>query len=133
VPEGECNAFAKTPKPYGQNLNEWLVCASLQCVAYQTLSELSAHLTSPISALSRIIDRVENQKLVKCKRSATDGRSIKVALTIKGSNWRCASFPLRGNIYTLSLVIKLKEIFEYFAPRCSSYATTPVRLMTLLD
>jgi MarR family transcriptional regulator, organic hydroperoxide resistance regulator len=78
------NAFAKALKPFGLNLSEWRVCASLLYVPQQTVSELSLHATSDISALSRIIDRLESQELVKRERSATDGRSIRIALTRKG-------------------------------------------------
>ena len=78
------NAFAKAVKPYGLNLSEWRVCASLLYVPHQTLSELSVHATLDISALSRIIDRLESQELVRREKSATDGRSIRIALTDKG-------------------------------------------------
>ena len=78
------NAFAKALKPFGLNLSEWRVCASLLYVPGQTLSELSLHASSDISALSRIIDRLEGQELVRRERSATDGRSIRVVLTKKG-------------------------------------------------
>lgn len=78
------NAFAKAVKPYGLNLSEWRVCASLLYVPHQTLSELSLHATSDISALSRIIDRLESQELVRREKSATDGRSIRIALTDRG-------------------------------------------------
>lgn len=78
------NAFAKALKPFGLNLSEWRVCASLLYVPHQTLSELSVHATSDISALSRIIDRLESQDLVKREKSTTDGRSIRIALTSKG-------------------------------------------------
>jgi MarR family transcriptional regulator, organic hydroperoxide resistance regulator len=78
------NAFAKALKPFGLNLSEWRVCASLLYVPHQTLSELSVHATSDISALSRIIDRLESQELVKREKSTTDGRSIRIALTSKG-------------------------------------------------
>ena len=78
------NAFAKALKAFDLNLSEWRVCASLLYVPRQTLSELSVHSSSDISALSRIIDRLESQDLVKRERSATDGRSIKIVLTRKG-------------------------------------------------
>ncbi|WP_043420223.1 MarR family winged helix-turn-helix transcriptional regulator [Cupriavidus basilensis] len=78
------NAFSKALKPFGLNLSEWRVCASLLYVPRQTLSELSLHASSDISALSRIIDRLESQELVSRERSTTDGRSIRAILTKKG-------------------------------------------------
>ncbi|KAA1003802.1 MarR family transcriptional regulator [Paraburkholderia panacisoli] len=78
------NSFAKALKAFGLNLSEWRVCASLLYVPHQTVSELSVHASSDISALSRIVDRLESQELVRRERSSTDGRSIRIALTIKG-------------------------------------------------
>jgi|SRR5579863_8158080 DNA-binding MarR family transcriptional regulator len=88
------NAFAKALKPFDLNLSEWRVCASLLYVPRQTLSELSVHSTSDISALSRIIDRLESQDLVKRERSATDGRSIKIVLTTKGEELAQSIVPI---------------------------------------
>jgi MarR family transcriptional regulator, organic hydroperoxide resistance regulator len=88
------NAFAKALKPFGLNLSEWRVCASLLYVPHQTLSELSVHATSDISALSRIIDRLESQELVKRVRSTTDGRSIRIALTSKGDELALRIVPV---------------------------------------
>ena len=88
------NAFAKALKPFGLNLSEWRVCASLLYVPHQTLSELSVHATSDISALSRIIDRLESQELVKREKSTTDGRSIRIALTSKGDELAMSILPV---------------------------------------
>lgn len=88
------NAFAKALKPFGLSLSEWRVCASLLYVPLQSLSELSAHATSDISALSRIIDRLEGQELVSREKSATDGRSIRVALTKKGEELALSIVPI---------------------------------------
>ncbi|HEX7907566.1 MAG TPA: MarR family transcriptional regulator [Paraburkholderia sp.] len=88
------NAFAKALKPFGLSLSEWRVCASLLYVPRQTLSELSLHATPDISALSRIIDRLENEELVKRERSATDGRSIRIALTQKGEELALRIVPV---------------------------------------
>jgi DNA-binding MarR family transcriptional regulator len=88
------NAFAKALKPFGLNLSEWRVCASLLYVPHQTLSELSLHATPDISALSRIIDRLENEDLVKREKSATDGRSIRIALTRQGEELALRIVPV---------------------------------------
>ncbi|WP_244222993.1 MarR family winged helix-turn-helix transcriptional regulator [Cupriavidus lacunae] len=88
------NAFAKALKPFGLNLSEWRVCASLLYVPGQTLSELSLHASSDTSALSRIIDRLESQALVRREKSTTDGRSIRVVLTEKGQALALSIVPL---------------------------------------
>jgi DNA-binding MarR family transcriptional regulator len=58
------------------------------------LSELSVHASSDISALSRIIDRLEDQELVRRERSETDGRSIRVVLTGKGEELALRIVPV---------------------------------------
>jgi DNA-binding MarR family transcriptional regulator len=88
------NAFAKALKPFGLNLSEWRVCASLLYVPHQSLTELSQHATTDTSALSRILDRLEIQELVKRDKSATDGRSIRIALTRKGKELAQSIVPL---------------------------------------
>jgi|ERR1700686_906617 DNA-binding MarR family transcriptional regulator len=88
------NAFSKALKPFGLNLSEWRVCASLLYVPGQTLSELSVHASSDISALSRIIDRLEDQGLVRRERSETDGRSIRIVLTEKGEELALRIVPV---------------------------------------
>ncbi|MGU7782911.1 MarR family winged helix-turn-helix transcriptional regulator [Burkholderia sp. PU8-34] len=88
------NAFAKALKPFGLNLSEWRVCASLLYVPGQTLSELSLHASSDISALSRIIDRLESQDLVRREKSVTDGRSIRVVLTEAGEQLALRIVPV---------------------------------------
>ncbi|WP_308076674.1 MarR family transcriptional regulator [Paraburkholderia megapolitana] len=88
------NAFAKSLKPFGLSLSEWRVCASLLYDPRQTLSELSLHASSDISALSRIIDRLEDQELVKRERSTTDGRSVRIVLTEKGEELALTIVPV---------------------------------------
>lgn len=88
------NAFAKALKAFDLNLSEWRVCASLLYVPRQTLSELSLHASSDISALSRIIDRLEGQALVRREKSTTDGRSVRVVLTEKGQELALSIIPV---------------------------------------
>jgi DNA-binding MarR family transcriptional regulator len=97
------NAFAKALKPFGLNLSEWRVCASLLYVPHQTLSELSVHATSDISALSRIIDRLASQDLVKREKSTTDGRSIRIALTNKGVELALRIVPVAQQLESVIL------------------------------
>lgn len=97
------NAFSKALKPFGLNLSEWRVCASLLYVPRQTLSELSLHASSDISALSRIIDRLESQELVSRERSTTDGRSIRVVLTKKGEELALRIVPIAKRHETVVL------------------------------
>lgn len=79
------NAFATAIKPHGIGLTEWRVCASLQHVPHQTLSQLVLHTSMDMSALSRVIDRLVAQDWVKRQRSAEDGRAVKLSLTAAGA------------------------------------------------
>jgi MarR family transcriptional regulator, organic hydroperoxide resistance regulator len=97
------NAFSKALKPFGLNLSEWRVCASLLYVPRQTLSELSVHASSDISALSRIIDRLASQELVRRERSTTDGRSIRVVLTDKGEELALTIVPIAKHHESVAL------------------------------
>ena len=78
------NAFANELKEFNLTLSEWRVCASLLGIPGQTLSELAPHAATKISAVSRIVDRLEDMGLVVRSRSDTDGRAVHMHLTNKG-------------------------------------------------
>lgn len=78
------NAFANELKAFNLSLSEWRVCASLAGIPGQTLSELAPHAATKISAVSRIVDRLEEQGLVARSRSGSDGRSVLMQLTPEG-------------------------------------------------
>ncbi|KWF32688.1 MarR family transcriptional regulator [Burkholderia diffusa] len=79
------NAFSNALKPYGLSLSEWRVCASLGYKPGQTLSELVMHASVDMSALSRIVDRLVQQGLVRRAKSERDGRAVSLSLTPKGA------------------------------------------------
>jgi MarR family transcriptional regulator, organic hydroperoxide resistance regulator len=79
------NAFSKALKPYGLSLSEWRVCASLGHRPQQTLSELVMHASVDMSALSRIVDRLVQQGLVRRAKSEEDGRAVSLSLTPEGA------------------------------------------------
>lgn len=78
------NAFSRALKPYGLSLSEWRVCASLQHTPRQALSELATHIGTDLSALSRIVDRLVAQSLVAREKCDTDGRAVRISLSIRG-------------------------------------------------
>lgn len=97
------NAFSRALKPFGLSLSEWRVCASLQYAPRQSLSELSLQAASDLSALSRIIDRLEGYELVVRERSTTDGRSIRLVLTPKGIELTRRITPLAKQYESVAL------------------------------
>jgi DNA-binding MarR family transcriptional regulator len=88
------NAFASELKAFDLTLSEWRVCASLLGLPGQTLSELAPHAATKISAVSRIVDRLEDMGLVVRGRSESDGRAVHMNLTTKGLNLTQKIVPL---------------------------------------
>ena len=97
------NAFARALKPYDLSLSEWRVCASLQHTPLQTLSELAAHASTDLSALSRIIDRLVARDLAARARCADDRRAIRIALTAAGTARTLEIVPLARRYETVAL------------------------------
>ncbi len=97
------NAFAKALKPYGLSLSEWRVCASLNHAPEQTLSELAAHASTDLSALSRIVDRLVTQDLVVREKCGTDGRAVRIALGGRGLALTRELIPLAQHYEAVAL------------------------------
>jgi DNA-binding MarR family transcriptional regulator len=97
------NAFARALKPYGLSLTEWRVCASLQHTPGQTLSELAAHASTDLSALSRIVDRLVARKLTGRRRSLDDKRATVISLTPKGALLAQEIVPLARHYEAVAL------------------------------
>ncbi|RDU99079.1 MarR family winged helix-turn-helix transcriptional regulator [Trinickia dinghuensis] len=97
------NAFSKALKPYGLSLSEWRVCASLGYKPRQTLSELVLHASVDMSALSRIVDRLVQQGLVRRAKSEHDGRAISLSLTPEGASLTREIAPLAKHYERVAL------------------------------
>jgi DNA-binding MarR family transcriptional regulator len=97
------NAFSRALRPYGLSLSEWRVCASLHHTAHQTLSELSAHAASDLSALSRIVERLVAQELVLREKCGADGRAVRISLTARGSRLTREIIPLAQHYEKVAL------------------------------
>lgn len=97
------NAFARALKPYDLSLSEWRVCASLRHAPRQTLSELAAHASADLSALSRIVDRLVDRGLAIRARCDSDGRAIRISLTASGRALTAKIVPLARHYETVAL------------------------------
>jgi DNA-binding MarR family transcriptional regulator len=97
------NAFARALKAHDLSLSEWRVCASLQYTPAQTLSELAAHASTDLSALSRIVDRLVVRKLAARKRCDDDKRAIRISLTPKGTTLTQEIVPLARRYEVVAL------------------------------
>jgi len=110
-------AFSKALKPYGLSLSEWRVCASLNHAPHQSLSELVAHSSVDMSALSRIVDGLVEAGLLVRERSSTDGRAIRISLSETG-------------IELTQLIIPLAQRYEEVA--LSDFAPAEVKVLRTL-
>ena len=121
------NAFARALKSYDLSLSEWRVCASLRHAPRQTLSELAAHASTDLSALSRIVDRLVARRLAARERCEADGRAIRIALTASGRALTTKIVPLARHYEAValegfsktevaSLRAMLRRLYENAAP-----------------
>lgn len=97
------NAFARALKDFDLSLSEWRVCASLRHAPRQTLSELAAHASVDLSALSRIVDRLVVRQLAARGRCETDGRAVRIALTAAGRALTTKIVPLARHYEVVAL------------------------------
>lgn len=97
------NAFGNELKAFNLSLSEWRVCASLLGIPGQTMSELAPHAATKISAVSRIVDRLEDMGFVVRKRSDSDGRAIQMYLTTEGMRLTEKIVPLARQYEAVAL------------------------------
>ena len=97
------NGFSRALKPFGISLSEWRVCASLDHTPHQALSELAAHTSTDLSALSRIIDRLAALGLVVRERCDADGRAVRMTLTPQGQALTHDIVPLAQHYEAVAL------------------------------
>ncbi|MDB5965355.1 MAG: transcriptional regulator, MarR family [Polaromonas sp.] len=97
------NSFSRALKPFGLSLSEWRVCASLQRSPHQALSELAAHISADLSALSRIVDRLTALDLVVRERCEADGRAVRLVLTSRGEALTSEIIPLAQHYEAVAL------------------------------
>lgn len=84
VSERLSKSLAEALKPFDQTPNAWRVLVALISRNTATISELADLTIIDQSTLSRTIDRLEDQGLVKRLPSEADGRTVPVALTEAG-------------------------------------------------
>lgn len=97
------NAFSKRLKSHGLNLSEWRVCASLRLQPHQTLSELAQHTSSDLSAMSRVVNRLLDMELVHRRRNESDGRAVRIELSLAGHTLTQTLTPLAKQYEKIAL------------------------------
>jgi DNA-binding MarR family transcriptional regulator len=84
VSERLSKSLAEALKPFDQTPNAWRVLVALVSRDRASISELAEFTIIDQSTLSRTIDRMEEQRLVKRAPSEADGRTVVVSLTESG-------------------------------------------------
>ena len=84
VSERLSKSLAEALKPFDQTPNAWRVLVALINRERASISELAELTIIDQSTLSRTIDRMEEQRLVKRMPGDDDGRIVAVALTEAG-------------------------------------------------
>jgi DNA-binding MarR family transcriptional regulator len=85
--------FGRDIADEGVVLQEWRVLAALAAHGPQRLSELALLTSIDLSTLSRLVDRMAGQGLVRRDRSAGDRRALSLRLTAKGRRTTAAIIP----------------------------------------
>src|SRR2546421_4111392 len=81
VSERLSKSLAEALKPFDQTPNAWRVLVALMNRERASISELAEHTIIDASTLSRTIDRMEEQRLVKRMAGDADARTVVVVLT----------------------------------------------------
>lgn len=82
---GELGALkAKVLEEFKLNLREWRVLVALGQENGQRVTDLSELALTEISTLSRVLDSMEQRKLVRRKRARPNARAVTVHLTATG-------------------------------------------------
>jgi DNA-binding MarR family transcriptional regulator len=84
VSERLSKSLAEALKPFDQTPNAWRVLVALVSRDRASISELAEFTIIDQSTLSRTVDRMEEQRLVKRAPSEADGRTVVVSVTEAG-------------------------------------------------
>jgi len=95
--------FSRAVKSYGITLPVWRVLVALHHQNGQRVGELAELTAIEVSTLSRVLDLMQRQGLVKRHRLATDSRSVAVHLTVAGRSLTRRIMPLAQSYETAAL------------------------------
>ena len=69
---------------HGLSFQHWRVLVALAAQDNPTISDISSYAVIPHSTLSRLLDRMEREKLVKRQASTSDRRTAPLRMTARG-------------------------------------------------
>jgi DNA-binding MarR family transcriptional regulator len=99
VSERLSKSLAEALKPFDQTPNAWRVLVALVSRDRASISELAEFTIIDQSTLSRTVDRMEQQRLVKRTPSDADGRTVVVSLTDAGQRAFDQMLPIASAQY----------------------------------
>lgn len=98
----------RTFQEHGVSFTQWVALKNLDDGSNATLTELARKINHDQGSLSRAIDQLEQQGLVRRRRCEMDRRQIRLDLTAAGREFVKAQTPL--------VIEMLNRIFESFSP-----------------
>jgi DNA-binding MarR family transcriptional regulator len=99
VSERLSKSLAEALKPFDQTPNAWRVLVALTSRERASISELAELTIIDPSTLSRTIDRMEEQRLVKRNAGDADARTVVVVLTETGQRAFEQMLPVASTQY----------------------------------
>jgi DNA-binding MarR family transcriptional regulator len=108
------------------SFTQWVVLMNLRDKLHITAGEIAQYMCHDSGALTRVIDQLEDRKLLKRTRSKTDRRVIELELTQEGRSLTDHYLPRLVSLYN--------KVFEDFSREEADQAVDLLaRLITKLD
>jgi DNA-binding MarR family transcriptional regulator len=104
--------FAREVRRYGLRYGEWRVLAALRDHDGQRMSELAQNSLFTSSALTHVVDRMQERGLVERRCSAGDRRHVRVFLTRRGQR-TVVPLALSAHHHSDALSLGLGEATAY--------------------
>ena len=88
------DAFSKEIRPLGATLQMWRVLAALRELNGSRMGDLSETTSIEVSTLTRLVDNMEEKKLVARRRDPADARAIVLHATAAGRSLTRRILPI---------------------------------------
>lgn len=122
--------MVKDLKPFNINIPRWRVIAVLRFSEKCSLGELSERTALTQSGTSQVINQLVQEKLVRRKNQALDGRILHLSLTKKGQDLFEEIFPImlrHQNYLTTDFSDEEKDVFTHLCQRMIANLETAKR------
>jgi DNA-binding MarR family transcriptional regulator len=120
------DAFGKVTRQHGINLQMWRVLAALHEQDGQSVGSLAQHTSIEISTLSRLLDQMQNKRLLSRRRDGQDQRSVTIHAT-------AAAVAITEKLIPVALTYEAKALAGLEAREARALKATLRRLYRNLD